>query len=117
LFACYTWGLSTANSAARVDPYPPDFVDAADVVHGLMVEMRYFSIHNFVGDVITGYEASRCILTVQAAKSLANVDNYLRENYRATLKVYDCYRPQMAVDHFYSWSLNISDTKMKVTDC
>lgn len=35
----------------------------------------------------------------------------LREGY--SLKVYDCYRPQRAVDHFVRWAKDLQDEKMK----
>ena len=36
---------------------PAGFVDAATVVDGLVVDMRYFGEDNFVGARIDGYEA------------------------------------------------------------
>jgi D-alanyl-D-alanine dipeptidase len=30
-----------------------------------------------------------------------------------SLKIFDCYRPQRAVDHFVRWAKNLSDQKMK----
>ena len=35
----------------------------------------------------------------------------LKMGYR--LKIYDAYRPQMAVDHFVRWAADVSDTLMK----
>ena len=39
----------------RVQERPSAFVDAATVVPGLIVEMRYAGSHNFVGRPIDGY--------------------------------------------------------------
>src|SRR5438046_846023 len=50
---------------------PAGFVDAADVVEGLVVDMRYFGADNFVGTRIDGYEAPRCILARRAAANRA----------------------------------------------
>ena len=50
---------------------PQGFVDAATVVDGLVVDMRYFGADNFVGAKIDGYEAPVCLLTRPAAAALA----------------------------------------------
>lgn len=59
-----------------------------------------------------GYLKGTCILTTQAAQALALVQSDLMKN-GFTLKVYDCYRPQMAVDYFVLWGFNMSDATMK----
>jgi len=75
-------------------------------------EMRYAGNNNFVGHRIPGYRHAHCVLTHAAALQLKNVQiAALAEGYG--LKVYDCYRPQAAVNAFYRWSLNTNDTKMK----
>ncbi|HLZ18846.1 MAG TPA: M15 family metallopeptidase, partial [Smithellaceae bacterium] len=33
--------------------------------------------------------------------------------YGLTLKIYDCYRPQQAVDHFVRWAKDVDDVKTK----
>jgi D-alanyl-D-alanine dipeptidase len=58
-------------------PLPPGFVDAAAVVDGLVVDMRYFGDNNFVGERIDGYERPRCILSAPAANALADVQREL----------------------------------------
>ncbi|MFI9450975.1 M15 family metallopeptidase [Amycolatopsis sp. NPDC052450] len=68
--------------------------------------------HDFVGRKIDGYVQPLCLLTRQAAEGLRVAQRrLLRQGY--TLKVYDCYRPQRAVDHFGRWAKNLSDEKMK----
>jgi D-alanyl-D-alanine dipeptidase len=74
--------------------------------------MRYFGAHNFVGTRIDGYEASRCLLTRQAASALAGVERDLAAR-GLGLKVYDCYRPVRAVARFLRWARNPSDLKTK----
>jgi D-alanyl-D-alanine dipeptidase len=59
-----------ANAQA---PVSAGFVDAATVVDGLVVDMRYFGDNNFVGERIDGYERPRCLLSAQAANALAAV--------------------------------------------
>lgn len=53
-----------------------------------------------------------CILTRPAAQALhAAQTRLLRQGY--SLKVYDCYRPQRAVDHFVRWAKDLDDEAMK----
>jgi zinc D-Ala-D-Ala dipeptidase len=91
---------------------PAAFVDAASVVPGLIVEMRYAGSHNFVGRPIDGYEAPRCLLTRQAAAALAAVARDLKPR-GLVLKVFDCYRPTRAVANFVRWARDLRDQKMK----
>src|SRR5215471_13359141 len=88
------------------------FVDAATVVDGLAVEMRYFGEDNFVGTRIDGYEAPHCLLARQAAVALAAVQRDLMARGYG-LKVFDCYRPARAVAHFVRWARDLRDVKRK----
>ena len=88
------------------------FVVLTDVVPDAILEIRYYSTYNFVGDRIDGYEEPTALLTRKAAEALKAVsDDVMRQGYR--LKIYDAYRPQKAVDHFVRWATDISDIKMK----
>jgi D-alanyl-D-alanine dipeptidase len=91
---------------------PPAFVDAATVVPGLVVEMRYAGTYNFVGTRIDGYEAPVCLLTKPAAEALAKVQLALASS-GVGLKVFDCYRPTRAVAHFVRWARDLRDIRMK----
>jgi len=104
--------LALAACAHEETPRQDGFVDAASVVPGLRVEMRYTTAHNFVGRPIDGYEAPVCILTREAATALARVQGELAPR-GLGLKVYDCYRPQRAVAHFARWAADLSDQSTK----
>ena len=78
----------------------------------IILDVRYAGPHNFVGTAIDGYEAPVCMLTPQASRALINVDKALRSQGYALI-VYDCYRPQRAVDHFVRWAVDVSDTRNK----
>ncbi len=91
---------------------PPTFVDVTQVVPGIVVDARYFTPHNFVGARVDGYNAPRCILTRQAAEALRGVQKDI-EQFGLSLKVYDCYRPQQAVNHFVRCAKDIDDAKTK----
>ena len=75
-------------------------------------EMRYASSNNFTGQPIDGYIHPICYLSNKASIALQHVQDQLLKEEK-TLKVFDCYRPQRAVDHFVRWAKDIDDTKMK----
>ncbi|MBQ9304613.1 M15 family metallopeptidase [Butyrivibrio sp.] len=88
------------------------FVNVSDIVPDVILEIRYYSTFNFIGDRIDGYEQPVALLTKEAAVALKKAsDEFIREGYR--LKIYDAYRPQRAVDHFVRWAEDISDIRMK----
>ncbi|MBQ7217747.1 MAG: C40 family peptidase [Synergistaceae bacterium] len=98
---------------ATVDPEDSSgFVLLSDAVPDAILEIRYYSTYNFVGDRIDGYEEPIAMLTKEAAKALREVsDELVSRGYR--LKIYDAYRPQMAVNHFERWAHDLKDTRMK----
>ncbi|WP_217239526.1 M15 family metallopeptidase [Streptomyces sp. AC555_RSS877] len=104
---------ASATAGASTDPKAPEnFVALRTVDPTILQEMRYFTPHNFVGERIDGYRQPLCILTRPAAEALHQAQvNLLRQGY--TLKVYDCYRPQHAVDHFVRWAKDLDDEAMK----
>ncbi len=91
---------------------PADFVDAATVVPGLIVEMRYAGSHNFTGRPVDGYQAPHCLLTRQAAAALAEVARDLAPR-GFVIKVFDCYRPVRAVMNFVRWARDVNDQAAK----
>jgi D-alanyl-D-alanine dipeptidase len=100
------------GSAIAEERLSAGFVDAAAVVDGLVVDMRYFGTDNFIGERIDGYERPRCLLAREAATMLAAVQRDLAPHSRG-LKVFDCYRPARAVAHFVRWARDIGDTRRK----
>lgn len=103
-------------SGERSDPSDPEdatgFVSITDVIPDAMLDIRYYSTYNFVGERINGYEQPVALLSKEAASALKNAADELREQ-GCRIKIYDAYRPQSAVDHFASWASDTSDTKMK----
>jgi zinc D-Ala-D-Ala dipeptidase len=100
--------VATLSQAALAQERPAQFVDAAKIVPGLVVDMRYAGAHNFVGRPIEGYEAPRCLLTQPAAAALAEVARDLAPR-GFVLKVFDCYRPTRAVANFARWARDLGD--------
>ena len=91
---------------------PDSFVDISEVIPGVLLDIRYYGNHNFLGARVDGYLVPKCILTKPAAQALVRVQKDLAP-YGLGLKIYDCYRPQQAVDHFVRWARDIDDTKTK----
>ena len=89
-----------------------DFILLTDYIPEIILEMRYFTTYNFVGDKIDGYEEPIALLTKEAAIALKEVsDELLQKGYR--LKIYDAYRPQKSVTHFIKWAEDVNDQRMK----
>ena len=100
------------NPAWAENIMPDNFVDLHEAIPDLVLDIRYFSNHNFLGVKVDGYEAPKCLITRQAADALAKVQAELKA-FSLSLKIYDCYRPQRAVDHFVRWAKDMEDTKTK----
>lgn len=103
-----------SRAAATVaEPTAPDaFVALREVDPTILQEMRYATAHTFMGVPVTGYPSPTCLLTRDAARALHRAQvSFLRRGY--SLKVYDCYRPQRAVDHFVAWAKDLDDQRMK----
>lgn len=111
-------GMLTTTVALYILPQlsfaalPNGFVYLKDVDPSIIQDIRYAGDHNFVGRPIKGYQEPTCILSKQAAEALKNVQTQLRKQ-NMSLKVYDCYRPQMASDDFYAWSQKPDQAQMK----
>ncbi|MBO5681650.1 MAG: peptidase M15, partial [Lentisphaeria bacterium] len=91
---------------------PSGCVYVSDAVPYAILEIRYFSTYNFVGERIDGYEQPTALLTVEAATALKAVsDDLKKQGYR--LKIFDAYRPQRAVNHFVAWAKKTEDIRMK----
>lgn len=91
---------------------PNDFVELKSWIPSIQEDVRYYTANNFIGRRIYGYKKPVCLLSKPAANALLAIQNTLNEK-NLGLKVFDCYRPQMAVDDFFQWSQNLQDQKMK----
>lgn len=91
---------------------PAEFVDIYLSIPTIDLDVRYFTEDNFVGAAIDGYGAGKVYLTRATVDALKIVQEELN-SYGLGLKIFDGYRPQMAVDHFVRWAEDLADTKMK----
>ena len=104
--------VTTAESDVKLSDDASDFVLLSEAVPDAILEIRYYSTYNFIGDRINGYEEPLAILTKEAAAALKEVsDELVGMGYR--LKIFDAYRPQMAVTNFMNWALDPDDARMK----
>ena len=100
------------SQARRLAGVPDSFVRVRDILPSALFEIRYAGEHNFLGRPVTGYAAPECWLTRPAAEALTKVQRQVsRRGY--TIKIYDCFRPQRAVDDFVEWSGDPADTTTK----
>ncbi|MBE5787130.1 MAG: peptidase M15 [Clostridiales bacterium] len=91
---------------------PKGFCYVHEVIDDVILDIRYAGTHNFVGDVIDGYEAPYAIMTVEAAEALRKAADEFREmGYR--IMIFDAYRPQRAVKHFVRWAYDEDDKRMQ----
>ena len=89
-----------------------EFVLVSEAVPDVILEIRYHSTFNFVGERVDGYDQPVAVITCEAANALKQAsDAAMAQGYR--LKVYDAFRPQRAVDHFVRWAENPAATEMK----
>ena len=93
-------------------PEAEGFVLVTDVIPDAILEIRYYTDYNFVGEQIDGYEEPVALLTKEAAEALKAANDDLEEQ-GYCIKIYDAYRPQSAVDDFVDWANDTSDTKMQ----
>ena len=103
---------STSHLATDKTLDSSGFVTVTDVIPDAILEIRYYSTYNFVGARIDGYLEPVALMTRQAADSLRAVSDDLRQH-GYCIKIYDAYRPQMAVDHFMRWATDPTDTLTK----
>ncbi|TNE63044.1 MAG: peptidase M15 [Alphaproteobacteria bacterium] len=107
-------GVLMAISGSMVAESPKGFVDLAAFIPDATIEARYAGHENFMGRPVDGYHANKAFLSLPAAMALKAVAADLAKA-GMTLKIYDAYRPQRAVDDFMRWCADTNDTARKET--
>ena len=106
----------TSADSARSNPKDvydaTGFVDVSEVIPDIVLEIRYYTTYNFVGERIRGYEEPIALLSKEAAAALKQASELLKSQ-GYLIKIYDAYRPQTAVDHFVEWASDPDDMRMK----
>lgn len=91
---------------------PKGFVYLQNVDASIQTELRYLSTNNFIGKPIDGYINDCIIISKPTALALKKIQTKLKKD-SLSLKIFDAYRPQQAVNHFVRWAKVINDTLMK----
>lgn len=81
---------------------PSLLVNAQVRTPSLLTDIRYAGSNNFIGRPIAGYEASLCLVSEAASVALSRAQERAQSR-SLSLLMYDCYRPQRAVDDFVDW--------------
>ena len=102
------------SSTTHSSDVPDNFIYLTEVIPRLCFDLRYYSDDNFIGQPIPGYHANVIIVTLQAAMALKKVQQDLAYS-NFSLKIFDGYRPQTAVDYFIRWANDPDDQRMKAT--
>ena len=83
-----------------------------EAVPSAVFDIRYHRADNFTGTKVDGYEKPLCLLTEPAAAALQKAQKDLNAQGHS-LKIFDCFRPQRAVDHFVRWGRDLDDQAKK----
>lgn len=99
--------LAPFNSASS-----NELIDAGEAIEGIVTDIRYAGNNNFLGRPVTGYSAAKCWLSREAASALSKAQR-LAETQGLAILIYDCFRPQRAVDDFIRWVSGNEDEPTK----
>lgn len=109
LFIFFCFAIITCLNAQKL---PRGFSYVKEIDATIQRELRYCSHNNFIGVPVDGYEDDVLITSTLAAKALKKVQTKLLKK-GFSLKIYDAYRPQTAVNHFVRWARKANDTLTK----
>lgn len=104
--------ISCAWTCTSQNELPKGFDYVHNVIPDIQLELRYFGNDNFIGKPIDAYNKNVAIMTTEAIKALKNVQDELKP-YNLSIKIFDGYRPQTAVNHFVRWAKQLNDTVNK----
>jgi len=99
--------LAPFNSASS-----NELIDAGEAIEGIVTDIRYAGNNNFLGRPVAGYSAAKCWLSREAASALSKAQR-LAETQGLAILIYDCFRPQRAVDDFVRWVSGNEDEPTK----
>lgn len=105
----YIFLISFIWSCTSQNKLPEGFGYVHNTIADVQLELRYFGNDNFIGKPIDGYKKNVAILSTDAINALKKVQDELRQ-YNLSIKIFDGYRPQTAVNHFVRWAKQLNDT-------
>lgn len=101
------------ESKNAINFLPEGFVYLDQINDKIISNLMYNTTFNFVGEKIDGYYTNRVILTKEAAEKL-NEAWKIFDSKGYNIVIYDAYRPQKAVDHFWRWGNENSNDKIEM---
>lgn len=104
-----SWTLLSCQEQFKL---PEGFGYVKEEIPNIHVELRYLGVDNFLGRPVDGYHKDVAVLSSKAIEALKLVQGEL-EQYNLSIKIFDSYRPQQAVDHFVRWAKKLNDTVTK----
>jgi zinc D-Ala-D-Ala dipeptidase len=82
---------------------PKEFSYIQEICPKIRIVASYATKNNFVGEVIDGYKSKKLVLLTDVITSLEQAQKlFLELGY--SIVVYDAYRPEKAVAHFWRWA-------------
>ena len=88
------------------------FVYIDEIDNSIIVNLKYFTKDNFIGEKIPHYKVNRGIMTKEAAIALSKAQKkFLVGGY--SIVIYDAYRPSSSVKYFSEWMKEQNNTKRK----
>ena len=108
LITIVLFGFLSTAVASQISYDRSDFAPISSKIYDAAYDMRYYSLNNFTGNRIRGYNAPIAYMTKDGVNALkAAADDLRKQGYR--LLIWDTYRPQKAVDNFVEWINNPKD--------
>ena len=91
---------------------PDGFSSIQREIEGIMLEPIYKTEDNFTGRVVEGYQSLELMLTVETINALQAAQREFNKK-GFSIKIFDAYRPQKAVNYFIEWAKDQADTLRK----
>ncbi|MBN9565247.1 MAG: peptidase M15 [Alphaproteobacteria bacterium] len=82
---------------------PEGFAYLHDLFPSMQWDARYAGSQNFIGTSVAGYLEPAVVVSVPLANALAKAQDIFK-SHEYEVVIYDSYRPQKAVEHFFRWS-------------
>lgn len=98
IFSVVSACTHTTQGAPATPKTSVELVDIKEVNSHVVLDMRYATTNNFVGQKV--YKTGRCLLRSEVAERLNRVQVAL-ESRGLGIKVFDCYRPPAAQQRFW----------------
>ena len=104
--------LFFSNTYLLCAQIPDGFSSIQREIEGIMLEPIYKTEDNFTGRVVEGYQSLELMLTVETINALQAAQREFNKK-GFSIKIFDAYRPQKAVNYFIEWAKDQADTLRK----